>query len=433
MNVSAKPCRRTGPWIIFGLLIVFGLIAGLGAWAGMASIGGAVIASGVVTVETSVKTVQHLDGGIVHEILVKNGDEVKSGDLLIRLDDTNTRANLGIVKGNLNELIARRARLEAERDHKQKIEFPEVLTASKSPEIIKILDGQKALFEARKTTMDGQIQLLRQKIFQYEEEIKGLKAQQKSKEQQSKLIREEIESIRPLFEKGHITRKRMLALEREAVKLEGEYGTHISDIARTRSSIGQTELEIIQLKNNFREKVLAELRRDQKQFIELEEREFALKEKLRRVDIRAPRTGFVHNLNVHTIGGVVSPAAPILQIIPEGDRLIVEARVQPTDIDQVKIGQMAIVRISAFNARSTPEMNGKVINISADSIVDKATGKSFFLVNLEIPDSETIKLGKKKLLPGMPAEAFIRTQDRTAISYLLKPLMDSLNRTFREE
>ncbi len=426
--------RRTAPWIAFGLLTIIVMFGGLISWAVFSSISGAVIASGVVTVETKVKTVQHLDGGIVREILVENGDEVKAGDLLIRLDDTNIKANLAIINGHLNELRASMARLEAERDHLPEIRFPEeLLKSADDPGIARILAGQRSLFEARKASMEGQVHLLRQKILQLEDQIKGLEAQQISKKQQSVLIRQEIETIRPLYKKGHITRKRMLELERMAVQLDGEYGMHIGDIARVRSAIGQAELEILQLDKAFQEKIQTELRESQAKLIELEERKYALDDKLRRIDIRAPRAGYVHNLAVHTIGGVVSPAATILQIIPEEDRLIIEAKVKPSDIDQISIGQKAIVHFSAFSSRTTPEMNGKVINVSADSIVDKASGLSFFTVILEVPDSETMKLGKNKLLPGMPAEAFIRTRNRTAISYLLKPLMDNLNRAFREE
>ncbi len=434
MSNPDLPYRRTAPWIAFGLLSIVVLFGGLVGWAVFSSISGAVIASGVVTVETKVKTVQHLDGGIVREILVENGDEVKSGDLLIRLDDTNIKANLAIINSHLAGLRASVARLEAERDHLSQISFPdEMLKNADNPDIARVIAGQKSLFEARKTSMNGQVRLLRQKILQLEDQIKGLEAQQISKKQQGRLIRQEIESIRPLYQEGHITRKRMLELERTAVQLDGEYGMHIGDIARVRSAIGQTELEILQLDKAFQEKIQTELRESQAKLIELEERKFALDDKLRRIDIRAPRAGYVHNLAVHTIGGVVSPAATILQIIPEEDRLIIEARVKPTDIDQISIGQKAIVHFSAFSSRSTPELNGKVIKVSADSIVDKASGASFFTIILEVPDSETVKLGENKLLPGMPAEAFIRTRNRSAISYLLKPLTDNLNRAFREE
>ena len=434
MNNPDLSYRRVTPWIVFGMLSIVVMFGGLVGWAVFSSISGAVIASGVVAVETKVKTVQHLDGGIVREILVENGDEVKSGDLLIRLDDTNIKANLAIINSHLNELKASMARLEAERDHLSKINFPAELTKNADkPDIARIIAGQKSLFEARNKSMNGQVRLLRQKIIQMKDQIKGLEAQQASKKQQGILIRQEIESIRPLYKKGHITRKRMLELERTAVQLDGEYGMHIGDIAQVRGAIGQTELEILQLDKTFQEKIQTELREAQAKLIELEERKFALDEKLRRIDIRAPRAGYVHNLAVHTIGGVVSPAAAILQIIPEEDRLIIEARVKPTDIDQVSIGQKAIVHFSAFSSRTTPTLNGKVIKVSADSIVDKASGISYFTVILEVPDSETAKLGKNKLLPGMPAEAFIRTRNRSAISYLLKPLLENLNRAFREE
>jgi len=434
MSALIKQYNNTKAVVIFGFITVFILVFGFGGWAYFSSISGAVIASGVVAVETNVKTVQHLDGGIVSEILVANGDEVKAGDLLIRLDDTNIKANLAIIDGRLHILNARKARLESERDKKDQILFPkELLDNANDFEIAKIIAGQKSLFEARNASMNGQKRLLRQKISQFENEIKGLEAQQLSKQKQAELIRQEITDITPLYKKGHVTRSRMLELERAVVQLDGEYGRHIGDIARVRGAIGQTELEILQLDKDYLGEIISELRDIDSNVLEMSEQKFVTVDRLNRIDIRSPRAGYIHNLAVHTIGGIVSPAEPVMQIIPDEDRLIIEAQVSPSDIDQIRLGQTALVRFSAFSSRTTPEMNGKVIKISPDSIVDRNSGMRYFQVIVEVADDELLKLGDNKLLPGMPAEAFIQTEERTALSYLLKPLMDNFNRAFREE
>ncbi|HHK73566.1 MAG TPA: HlyD family type I secretion periplasmic adaptor subunit [Rhizobiales bacterium] len=430
---DVKIKQKTGGWISFGLFLIVFMLGSFSVWAVFASIGGAVIGQGVVTVEGQAKTIQHLQGGIIGKIYVRNGDHVKEGQLLIRLDDTVTKANMAITDGRLVEFYARKARLEAERDQADTITISgELAERQDEPEIARIIAGQRLLFQARKKSREGQIRLLRQKIDQYNDEIKGIEAQGKSKKKQAELIRKELETIMPLFKKGHITQRRLLALEREAVRLEGEYGKHLSDMARVHSTIGETELQILQIDTAIREKVLSEMREVQSQISELEERRLAIRSQLENIDIRAPTAGLVHNLAVHTVGGVIRAAAPIMQIIPEGVRLVIEAQISPTDVDQVHIGQDASIRFSAFSSRTTPTLDGKVTKISADRLVDKASGRSFFTVIVDVSDEELKRLGNKTLLPGMPAEVFVSTNLRSAMSYLLKPVTDQLNRAFRE-
>lgn len=420
-------------WIRAGFLVIAFMVGGIGLWAALANVSGAVIAPGVVAVETKIKTIQHLEGGVVGKIHVTNGQRVKSGDLLLSLDETVLRANLTITEGDLHEFLARRARLEAERDDEEEIVFPENLTdRQNNPRIAKILAGQVTLFEARRINLNGQQGLGRKQIEQYKQEIKGLESQRYAKQRQRELIRKEMESIRPLVKTGLVTQRRMLALEREAARIEGEYGKHVSDIARMQGTIEETALKILQSTKDFRESVITELRQVQPKILELEERVAALSDKLRHSEIRAPSSCQVHNLAIHTVGGVIKPGAPIMQIVPEEDRLIIEARVNPLDIDQIEERQDAVVRFSAFNARTTPELNGRVIKLSADRMADSGDSAPYFAVSIEIPEEELKRLGKNKLITGMPADVFIRTTERSVMNYLLKPLTDQLARAFRE-
>ncbi len=420
-------------YYILGLFLISFLIFGLGGWAAWASINGAVIAQATVVVESNIKKVQHAEGGIVSEIDVKDGAYVKAGQLLVRLDETETRANLSIVNAQLNELQARQARLEAERDQAQEVQFPQELSDQNSdPDIRKILIGQRNLFQARRETNKGKREQLKQRVSQLEDEIKGLRAQQKSKEKQVKLIGQELSALKILREKDLVPINRVLALEREAARLDGERGEHIAAIARARGQIGETNLRIIQIDQDTQTEVLTELRDAQTKIAELLERRIAAHEKLKRTEIRAPKSGIVHQLNVHTIGGVITASEPIMLIVPKRDKLILEAQVAPQSIDQIKVAQKAVVRFSAFDQRTTPELNGEVAHVSADLTRPTTDAPPYYVVRIKLPQQELKRFGKRKLKPGMPAEVFIQTGARTALSYLLKPLTDQIMRTFRE-
>jgi HlyD family secretion protein len=378
--------------------------------------------------------VQHLEGGIVGEILVHDGDLVKAGDVLIRLDDAATRASFAIVSGQLHELVARLARLMSERDGAKTIRFPDSLAVQRSdPAISVIVNGQNSLFEARRKGRLGQVSILRQRIVQTKEQIRGLEAQQVAKRQQADIITRSIRK-KQQYAGSVVSGDTMDALERQKAQLEGEIGELQSQIAKTRGSIGEIEQQILQLDKEFREKVLSEIRETQTQSAELRERKTALHEKLRRVDIRAPKSGRVHNMSIFTIGGIVSPAKPILQIIPENDHLVVEAKIEPTDVDQVKIGQEAGIRLSAFDSRTTPMLDGVVKKISAAQVVDPNTNMSYFTIEIVIQQDQLARLKDgQKLVPGMPVEVFIRTGDRTPLDYILKPFMVQLERAGREQ
>jgi len=404
----------------------------LGTWAAYASITGAIIAAGIVSVESKVKTVQHLTGGIVSKINVSEGDQVEAGTVLIRLDETVIRANLAVTTGELYEYKAQKARLEAERDASTELRFDDDLTNQTGNGSLKrILKGQQSLFEARRASRLGEEELFQQQIEQLAQEVVGLEAQLASKKSQISLIDEEIADVEPLFKKGLTSKSRLLALKREKARIEGEAGKHLSDIARTRGTIREVDLKILKAGIDFHEEVLTLLRSIQLKIVELEERKITLIDQLKQTEIRAPLSGKVLNLAVHTIGGIVSPATTILQIVPDEDRLIIEARVTTSDVDQLFLNQPAMIQLSAFDSRTTPQLSAKVIKISADRIVDKATGSDFYIVNLALDEGQLERLGGDTLLTGMPAEVFISTGDRTVLDILLKPLTNQLTRSFR--
>jgi HlyD family secretion protein len=415
---------------LVGLLVVFG---SLGAWAAMSSIGGAVIASGTVVVAGHSKRVQNRDGGIVAEILVKDGDHVEAGDLLIQLDETETRAELAIIESALDEFEAKRARLAAERDGASEVRFPpELLARRDKAEVAELLLGQERLFDSQKAVLEGRREQLNQRIDQLEEEIAGVTAQATSTSEQSRLIGGELQSLTPLLEDGFVSLTRVRGLEREQARLLGDMGQREADIARAKARIGETRLEIIQLADDARSKTLQELGEAESRIAALRERRLEARTKLSRTSLRAPLSGLVHELTVHTVGGVVAPGETIMSIVPQGEELVIEARVRAQDIDEIVEGQGAIIRFTAFNQRNTMQALAEVIHVAADTSQETRDAPPTFAVRLWLPGDQMAMLGKVKLKPGMPAEVFIQTRMRTPLSYLLQPLSDQIARSFRE-
>ena len=416
------------------VLLVFG---GVGGWAATAQLAGAVIAPGLIVVESRVKKVQHSTGGIVGELLVREGDSVEAGQIVMRLDDTVTRATLGVIRAQLDALLAREARLLAEQEGSDKIDFPADLVARRDEAIVgTALRGEQKLMEAR---ADGRRSLhsqLRERIVQTDAEIQGLVAQQASKEDEIKLINEELVGVTELWEKQLISISRMMLLQRDKVRLEGLRGQNISDIARARARISETELQAIQSDQDFRNEILKDQRETQGKIADLQERLTAAQDQLRRVDIRATQTGVIYQLSVHTVGGVISPGETVMQIVPRADELVVEAKVSPQDIDQIAIGTAAHLHLHAGNQRTMPDIGARVIMISADLTREQGpggqAGPSYFLVRMAINSDVASKLGELHIIPGMMVEAFIQTYARTPLQYLLKPLQEHMSRTFRE-
>ncbi|MXN66501.1 HlyD family type I secretion periplasmic adaptor subunit [Stappia sp. GBMRC 2046] len=417
-----------------GAIMIAVLFGGLGGWAAIAKIGGAVIASGTIVVETNTKRVQHQEGGIVGEIAVREGDAVDAGDLLVRLDDTVVEANLVVVRKQLTELRAQDARLAGERDGQEAIAFPNDLVSREAePDVALVLSGQRALAEARKASLDGRIDQLEDQIAQFDKQIDGLDAQRLAKQEEIALIDEELKGLMQLREKGLVPETRVTALRRDRARLEGERGGLIAEIARAGEAIGERRLQIIGLGDTFRQSVLEELQEVRSELARLEEQKIAAEDRMRRVDIRAPRSGYVHQLAVHTVGGVVGPGEVLMQIVPKEDLLVIEAQVAPTDIDLLYPGQAASVRLPSFDQRTTPELTARIVTLSADHAVDEATRLSFYTARLAIDPAELAKLGDNRLVPGMPVETFIATKERTVLSYLVKPLLDQVAHAFREE
>lgn len=409
------------------------LVVGLGGWSATAKLAGAVLAAGTIVVDSSVKKVQHATGGIVGEIRVRDGDRVNAGDIVLRLDETIAKANLSVIVSQLTELYVRQARLRAERDG---IDDVEVLAQLKprleEPEIAKILAGERTLFENRRSSRAGQKAQLKERIAQLFQEITGLKAQQAAKATEAELIGRELTEIESLFNKKLTPLTKLIALKRDQARIEGERAQLIAAAAQARGKSAEIELQILQIDQDMRTEVTKDLREAQAKEAELFERRIAAEDQLKRIDIRAPQSGVVHQLAVHTIGGVINQSEPIMLIVPEGEALVVEAKIAPQDIDHVHLGQPTFVRFSAFNQRTTPELNGEVVRVSADLTKDTQTGQAWFTARVGLSEKELERLGSLKIVPGMPAEIYIKTTERTALSYLMKPLSDQIARAFIE-
>jgi HlyD family secretion protein len=434
MKVTSATRRSMRRHLVAAIVVVLVLVVGVGGWAATTAISGAVVASGSVVVDSNVKKVQHPTGGIVGELRVHDGDRVHAGEIVVRLDETVTRANLAIVTKGLGELMARKARLESERDGLDTITFPAQLVADEGdPDRAAAMDSERKLFSLRKTARSGQKAQLRERIAQLGEEITGLAAQQNSKAKEIALIERELAGVRELWKQNLVQLTRLTALEREAARLDGERGQLIAAAAQAKGKIAETTLQILQIDQDIASDVAKELREVDGKIGEFVERKVAAEDQLKRTDIRAPQDGTVFQLAVHTVGGVITAGDPIMLIVPEADNLSVEVKVNPQDIDQLQLNQKAILRFSAFNIRTTPEIEGTVTRISADTSTDQRTGQSYYTIRIAMPAEQIERLGDVKLLPGMPVEAFIQTRDRTMLSYLMKPLHDQFLRAFREK
>jgi HlyD family secretion protein len=420
--------------ILVGSILVGVLVIGLGGWATTAQISGALIAQGSIVVDTNVKKVQHPTGGVVGELFVRDGDHVKAGDVLLRLDETVTRANLAIVNKGLIELYARKARLAAERDGADAMAVPPELTNRQNePDVKEALASERKLFDLRHQDRLGQKQQLQERITQLQQQISGLASQQAAKDKGIALTEQELGGVRDLWQKNLVQLNRLTSLQRDEARLEGERGQIIAQAAEAKGKIAEIQLQIIQVDQDLSSDVAKELREIDGKIGEYVERKVTAEDQLKRTDIRAPQDGIVFQSTANTVGGVVAAGDPIMLIVPESDNLTVEVKVDPKDIDQVQLGQTVVSRFTSFNVRTTPEINGTVSRIAADTTTDQRTGQSYYLVRIAMPAQELKRLGDVKLTPGMPVEAFIETGERTMMSYLIKPLHDQLMRAFREK
>lgn len=420
--------------MIIGITALVLLVGGFGTWSILANISGAIIASGQVEVDQNRQVVQHPDGGVVEAVLVGEGDTVAAGDILINLDAKLLRSELAIVEGQLFELIARRGRLQAERDEIDHVTFDPMLVAlaQDRPDILDLMDGQTRLFNARNVSLEKESEQLDKRRTQITDQVVGIEAQQAALERQLSLIQQELTDQRSLLEKGLAQASRVLALQREEAGLLGRVGELTASVAQAEGRITETEIEILKLGTTRREEAITQLRDLQYRELELAERRQSLQEQLDRLEIRAPVSGVIYDLTVFAPRSVIRAAEPVLYLVPQDRPLVITSRVEPIHVDQVFVGQEVVLRFSAFDSRTTPELNGTVVQVSADSFIDERSQASYYRAEIELSPGELEKLKDLKIIPGMPVETFMRTNDRTPMGYLIKPLADYFNKAFRE-
>ena len=432
--MSERPVYSARLPLFIGFLALGLLVGGIGVWSVRTQIAGAVIASGMIVVESNRQVVQHAEGGVVGQILARDGDHVEAGALLIQLDGTLLQSEHSVVETQLVEIRARRARLEAERDKKGVIVFPETLLAraKSDPEVAEQIEGQRNLFAARNTSMVKELGQIDERIMQTTNQIQGADAQLTALAIQEELIGQELEDQETLLEKGLVQVQRVSALRREAARLQGEIGRLTADVAQFKGQIAAFEIEKLRLGDARREEAIVTLRDIQFRELELSEQLVGLNERLSRLEVRAPVSGIVYGTTVFAVKSVVQSAEPLMYVIPQDQPLVVAARVEAIHVDQIHVGQEATLRFTAFNQRLTPEITGQVTDVSADVFQDEVTGLNFYRVELIPLASEFVKLEDQELLPGMPVEAYLKTADRTPLSYLTKPVTDYFERALRE-
>ncbi|AYC99560.1 HlyD family type I secretion periplasmic adaptor subunit [Neorhizobium sp. NCHU2750] len=428
---SQRSLRRH---VIVVAVLGLALVGGIGGWAAMATLSNAVVGEGTVIIDDNVKKIQHLSGGVVSELLVREGSHVEAGDVLVKLDGTSLRASLAIVESGLAQLYAKRIRLEAET--LQDGTFSEAALAESGMDIAanrKLVDGEIQLFQMRRSSLAGMKKQLDERKSQLKEQIAGNDLQIRAIDDSITLIDEEYRAIDSLYRQQLVTLQRVNALKRQRVELDGNKGERIAARAQAEGRISEINLQILQLDEDRRAENAKDLTDVEAKISELEERRISARDQLQRLDVRAPLAGRIYQLTVHTIGGVVNPGEPLMLLAPDQRELTVEARIASRNIDQVRPGQAVDIRFSAFDQRTTPEVTGTVISMSPDVVVDQRSGLSYYPVRIRPQPQSLAKLEKLALYPGMPAEVFIRVADRTVISYLAKPFTDQMAHTFREE
>ena len=428
VDTSDKTPRLIGFAVI---IFVFGFLF---VWSYTARLDSAAYAPGKVTVEGSTKTIQHLEGGIVKEIYVKDGQLVKEGDLLLLLDDTQLKAQLDIIEAQYIAILGLSARLQAEQKNSDKINFSHyLLEHSNNSDVAEVMQLQREIFNSRKIARGGQVNVLKQRIDQLKEQIKGLQAQRISSTKQIKLYNEEINEFKDLLKSGFTDKTRMRDMQRKVAELGGLVGRYKSDIEAAKVRIGETKLQIIQIENEHQQEVAEQLSDTLVKTSDLEEKLLATRDKVNHTRIVAQNSGVVLSMSIHTIGGVVTPGKPILEIVPQGGNLIIEAHVSTSDIDKVHTGLVSEVRFSSFKNSTTPIVMGTVLTVSADSLIDETTRMPYFLARIRVTPESYKKLGNLKLMPGMPADTLIKTGERTVFEYLIPAAGNALARSFIED
>lgn len=428
-----EPKTGLGAPFVFALVLSVLMIGGGIAWSYFTEINGAVISSGKIVVQGKPKSIQHLDGGVVDTILVQDGDRVSKGQPLISLDATLLKANLEIYRQRYANALALRDRLEAEQLGAETLIFDAAPTLVGSVDLEPILSAQQAIFQAREDVQTGRLEQLQEKVLQYRNQIRGTQILIDAKREQLQYINQELTSLQTLQSKKLVRESRILGIQRSRADILGQIGEHQAEVSRISNSIRDTELEMLQLVRQVREEAATGLRETNASILEIAQQIISTEKQLERVEVRAPVDGIIHELQIVTLGGVVPPGATILQIIPTSDGLVFETRIDPAAVDQVYVGQEAKLVLAAFNQTTTPELQGTVRNVSPDTVVDQSTGLSFYRATITATQQELSRLQGLEMIPGMPVEAFLRTDRRSVLSYLVKPLTDQIKRAFREE
>lgn len=443
--IPRSPFRRLRVLALAGFALVALFLGGFGTWAAIAPLESAAITSGTIAVESSRKTIQHLEGGIIGRILVEDGQFVEAGQPLIQLADTQPRTSLVILRGQYWDSVAREARLTAERDGQDHVAYPaELIDHRDDPAAQQVMAGQDGIFATRRSVFQSRSGLIKQGIARVREEIIGIKSQATAARTQSELIIQEIDDVQTLFKQGYARKPRLLALKRELAHLEGRIGDLEAQMAKAKQTIAESELNLVTLGNNFQDEVTTELRDTQAAISQLREQIKAASDVMARTEIRAPEAGVVTALRVRTPGGVIAPGQPLLDLVPAMDRLIIKVQVRPDDIDRVYPGLPAQVRVTPFKQRLLPPLAGRVAYVSADHMIDERSGQAYYAATIELDDAALKyevddsagkvmgKIGDLPLVPGMPTEVMIKTGETTVAFYALAPILDSLNRSFRE-
>ena len=416
-----------------GMAVLLGTVGILGTWSYLAPIDSAASASGFVTVKSHSKTVQHLDGGIVKELIAKDGDIVSEGDILLTLDGSEIKAQLEILRGRQITFAAQVARLTAERDRLGLVNYPKEVQNLSDARVVEAQQSENQIFNARKNAHEGEVSVLNQRISQLNSRIQGLQGQKTSKQELKASYTEEAKDLRELLAEGFADKQRLRDLERSLSASTGEIASLSSEIASSEMQIGETRLQILQIQKQFQEEVANKLSEVQAQLYDINQRLTATVDKVNRIQIKAPSAGRVMGLSIHNVGGVITPGRPILDIVPQGEELIIDARVSPMDIDRVHVGLVAEVRFSAFKQALTPKMMGKLTILSADKLTDERTGAPYYSAKIELTPDSYVKLGNMELLPGMPADVLINTGERTVFEYLMQPITNAFARAFIED